>query len=89
MSARHVKIRDGLELTTAKKVDEKKLHGLVEDLAGALSKTTPTVSQVASPMDALYYAACHEKRIELYCDNMVICKHLINRRKWSWSQIKK
>ena len=64
MSARHVKIRDGLELTTAKKVDEKKLHGLVEDLAGALSKTTPAVSQVASPMDALYHAACHEKKIE-------------------------
>lgn len=31
----------------------------------------------------------HKNKIDLYCDNTVKCKHLIEKRPWSWRQIKK
>ena len=31
----------------------------------------------------------YEKNIDLYCDNTIKCKHLIENRPWKWSQIKK
>lgn len=47
------------------------------------------VKDIDTHDDRWFCIDLHEKGIELYCDNMVICKHLVKGRKWTWSQIKK
>lgn len=47
------------------------------------------VKEVDTHDDRWFCIDLHEKGIDLYCDNTIICKHLVNNRKWKWSQIKK
>ena len=47
------------------------------------------VKEIDTHDDRWFCIDLHEKGIDLYCDNTAICKHLINNRKWKWSQIKK